>query len=230
MKTPGLGRPRVVGRQNSRLWGGNCKTSAFTLVEMLVVIAIIVSVAVVALPAITSLSKSSSRRTAVSLTMAALDQARTLALGHSTPHYLVFADADPTWPETHRQRAFAVFEETYDPQNEVYRRQPVSAWTQLPSGIAFKADADTIFAAPREKFYCHPAGRELALPCFKFTDIGGLELPTKVEFARLRLFEGFIDAGGTAVTTNKAGAAAEEVIKVSLQTGRAQREGTNATN
>lgn len=197
---------------------------------MLVVIGILLLVAVVTLPAITSLSKSSARRTAVSLTMAVLDQARGLALARSAPHYLVFADADAAWPEAHRHRAFAVFEETYDPQNEIYRRQIVSAWTLLPQGIAFKADADTLFGAPREKFYSHPAGRDLELPCFKFNDIGGVELPAEAGLARLRLFEGFFDANGAPVPTNPARAAAEELIKVSLQTGRAQREEANATN
>lgn len=218
----------AVGRQISRLSGSG--TSGFTLVEMLVVIGIILVVAVVSLPAITSLSKSSSRRTAVSLTMAALDQTRGLALARSAAHYLVFADADPAWPERYRNRAFGIFEETYEPQTETYHRLLVGAWTQLPDGVAFKPDADTLFAAPREKFYCHPTGSEAALPCFKFTDIGGLELPAKPEFARLRLFEGFFDTNGAAVATNQARAAAEQIIKVSLQTGRAQREETNGNN
>ena len=230
MKTPGIGGPRVVGRQILERSGNLRAASGFTLVEMLVVIAIILFVAVVSLPAITSLSKTSSRRTAVSLTMAALDQTRGLALSRSAAHYLVFADADPVWPERYRNRAFGVFEEIYEPQTETYHRQLVSAWTPLPDGIAFKPDGDTLFGAPREVFYCHPVGRELSLPCFKFTDLGAVEQPAKPEFARLRLFEGFFDASGVAVPTNQARAAAEEVIKVSLHTGRAQREVSNASN
>lgn len=196
---------------------------------MLVVIGVIMLVAVVALPSITSLSKSSSRRTAVSLTMAALDQARALALSHGTNCYLVFADADPAWPESHRYRAFAIFEETYEPQSEKYLRNVIGAWTKLPDGIAFKNDADTVFGGPVEKFFCHPTNQEQGLPHFKFTEIGSLEAPAKTQFARLRLFEGFYEETGAMVATNKA-QAAEEAIKVSLQTGRAHFETANATN
>ncbi|MEA3210325.1 MAG: hypothetical protein QOE70_3382 [Chthoniobacter sp.] len=213
-------RMREAGRQR--------KMSAFTLVEMLVVVSIILVVAVVALPAFTSLATSSSRRTAVSLTIGVLDQARARAVAHSSTHYLVFADADAAWPEAYRGRAFAIFEEVYEPRTGRYRRDLIGNWERLPNGTAWKPDKDTVFGAPTDKFDCRPAGRELHLPFFKFNSIGAVDLPANPRLAQVRIFEGFFNGEGVPVSTNPARAAAEETVRVSLLTGRAKREEVDA--
>jgi type II secretory pathway pseudopilin PulG len=123
---------------------------------MLVVISIILIVAVVALPAITSLSKGAARRSSVSLVMAALDQARAQAVGQSANCYFVFANNDSQLvfssgsgkpPEDFRYRAFAIFQEVYippkstatgDAANQPYHLLPIRAWTLLPDGVAFR--------------------------------------------------------------------------------------------
>lgn len=202
------------------------RAGAFSLVEMLAVLAILAVVAAVTLPVVTSLSKSSSRRAAVNLVLSTLDQARALALAKNTPHYVVLADMNPAWPEGLRCRAFAIFEEVFDPAANRYHRFPVTPWTQLPDGVAFKPDDDTILSRqtiPLETFYCQPAGGEIAAPCLKFNSIGALESPTDSRLAQLRIFEGALSASGVAVATNNAAAAREEVLRVSLATGRARR-------
>jgi prepilin-type N-terminal cleavage/methylation domain-containing protein len=194
-----------------------------TLIEMVAVVAVLAIIMAVTMPAVTSLSKSSSRRAAVTLTLSTLDQARALALSRGGIHYLVLADLNAAWPEEYRCRAFAIFQEVYNPAASRYDRFPVTAWTLLPTGVAFKPDADTVFAGAREVFYCKPAGGDLAMPCFKFSSVGTLEEPTDTNLARLRLFEGFFN-GLQPVATNRAGAAGEEVLRISLVTGRAKRE------
>lgn len=199
---------------------------AFTLVELLAVIAILAVVAAVTLPVVTSMSKSSSRRAAVSMVLSTLDQARGLALSKSTTHYLVFADLNPAWPESYRCRSFAIFEEVFNPLTNRYDRFPVTPWTQLPDGISFKPDVDSIFAqtdTPREAFYCQPAQGDLDAPCFKFNSLGALEMPTTSNLAQLRLFEGVVSTTGVAVSTNNVKEAREELLRVSLVTGRARR-------
>jgi type II secretory pathway pseudopilin PulG len=193
---------------------------------MLAVLAVLAVVVAVSMPVVTSLSKNSSRNAAVNLTLSALDHARALAVAKNATHYLVIADLNPAWPENFRCRAFAIFEEVFNPTSNHYDRFPVTPWTQLPDGIAFKPDGDTILAQTgitKEKFYCQPAGGEIEAPFFKFNSLGALEVPTDSQFAALRLFEGALSSTGVAVSTNTAKAAREEVLRVSLITGRARR-------
>ncbi len=232
-------------RKHSGIAGGSSQASAFTLVEMLVVISIILVVAVVALPAVNSLSKSASRRSAASQVMAALDQARTQAIAQAANCYFVFADDDAKLPESYRYRAYAVFQETYEPGSQLYLKTMVRPWALLPEGVAFRprvtptADGKvlgglTIFnapkAEPKEEFYCKPAGKDLRLPFIKFNSFGAVAYPVGAAYARVKLFEGFIAADGSDVSTNAARRIADETITVALFTGRAKREELNATN
>jgi len=197
-------------------------------VEMLAVIAIIAVVVGVAVPAVTSLSRNSQRRAAVTLVLSTLDQARGIALAKSTTCYLVVANGSPDWPEKLRSRSFAIFEEVYNPTSTRYDMLPLTAWTPLPDGFAFKPGDDTVFGAnstsPKLKFYCQPAGVEIETPYFKFNNLGTLDEPNEVQYALLRLFSGEISKTGDVRPNNAYGAASEEVIRISLNTGRAKRE------
>jgi prepilin-type N-terminal cleavage/methylation domain-containing protein len=205
--------------------GGRCR--GFTLIEIIAVLAVLAIVFAVSLPAVTSLSKSSSRRAAATLVLSTLDQARAMALSRNGTYYLALADGNKDWPENYRCRAFAIYEEVFNPANTAkpYQQLPVTGWTQLPAGVAFQPAADTVFQSAMDAnvtFYCQSAGKEMNTPYFKFNSLGAVEVPTDATKARLRIFEGFFDAAGQPVATNRA-TAAEEVLLVSLVTGRARR-------
>jgi type II secretory pathway pseudopilin PulG len=236
---------------------------------MLVVVSIILLVAVVALPGISSLSKSASRRNSVSLVLGALDAARMTAVSQSCNSFIVFANGDTSIPEAYRYRAFAIFQETYIPVSDdkplanPYHLMVVRPWTLLPEGVAFRPeitaggaapggtggtdpDSDgnqSVFTAPKASFFCKPADTNVDLPYIEFNSIGAVELkptvspsspegggatpaanPITTNQARIKLFEGYINASGAAVATNAAKALADDTITVSLFTGRAKRE------
>lgn len=210
----GAGREARTGRRG-----------AFTLVETLAVMAVLAVLAAVTLPAVSSLSRNSSRRSAVNLVLSTLDQVRGMAITQNGNFFLALADSNPDWPENYRSRSFAIFQEEYQSKTGRYNILPVTGWTVLPEGISFKPDADTIFAnTTTETFYCQPASKELKLVFFKFNTTGSLDEPANSTFARLRLFEGTLNKAGNVVSTNNAKQAREEVVTLSLTTGRAKRE------
>lgn len=214
----------IAGRFISH-WSDRClpmRSSAFTLVEVVTVMSIIIVAVALAVPAVTSLSKGSGRQAAVSTVIAALDQARSLAISQSINHYVVFADNNALLPEAYRCKAFAIFAEHYIPESEAYDLAPVGNWTILPTGMVFHPDK-TVLSAEKKSFYCAPAGGEkIELPCFKFNEIGALELPTSPDLSRVRVFEGTFATNGAAVATNQAETTAPQIIDVSPVTGRAK--------
>lgn len=219
---------------------------AFTLVEMLVVVSIILIAVAVVLPALTSLATSASRRGGISQVLAALDQARATAIAQGGNVYVAFADANPLIPEDYRYRSFAVFQQVYYPEQKAsgnpYFFELVRPWTKLPEGVAFKPDTSSersLFSGARQKFYFrlskdNSGGGELDLPFLKFNGIGGLESANgsalTAEFARVRLFEGYFMADGTPVAGTAAGEKSNAVLEVSIFTGRAaKREEADAS-
>lgn len=214
---------RAAEQRPAKRWLSS--TLGFTLLEMITVMAIIAIAAAIAIPAIGSLTKSSARRTAVSLTLAALDQTRALALSRSGNFYIAFADNSSDLPEDYRCRAFAIFEETFHPNGtpgNQYHWLQVSNWALLPTGVAFDPAANSVFGAPaRKAFYFPPLGKEISAAYFKFNSIGAVDEPANSDLANVKIFEGFIGTNGQPTFTNQAVAAAE-VIKVSLATGRAK--------
>jgi type II secretory pathway pseudopilin PulG len=194
--------------------------------EMIAVMAVIAVATAAILPAVTSVGKASSRRAAVSLTLGALDQARALALASSGNYYVAFATNHSSWPEDYRCRAFAIFEEVFNPEGAVgsqYVCLPVGEWTKLPVGSAYNPSATTVFqqdpGVPAKMFYCRALGGDREAAYFKFNGIGGVEEPSDPARAYLRIFEGFLEASGQLTYTNKD---SDQWIKVSLATGRAK--------
>ena len=167
---------------------------------------------------------------------------------------LVFSGANGKSTNDYRYRAFAVFQESYIPPQasasptpptttpEPYQLFLIRPWTLLPEGVAFRPDdapkegdpaptAKTIFSSKplaAKKFYCQPANADLKnLPYIKFNATGAIDDPTAAEYARVKIFEGFVDTNGKAIATNAAKAMADETIVLSLFSGRAKRQETN---
>lgn len=165
---------------------------------------------------------------------------------------LVFTSAEGKPPDDYRYRAFAIFQEVYIPPQagaapadaaRPYLMLPIRPWTLLPAGVAFRPDEapttdgtpappKTIFNASvlKQNFFCQPAKADVELPYIKFNPTGAIESPTVADFARVKIFEGYVDANGAAITTNAARTLADETITLSLFTGRAKREEASATN
>ncbi len=196
---------------------------AFSLVEMMAVIAIMTIVMSLTMPALQSTVKSTGRKGAVSLLLGAFDQARSIALSNGRPVYMVFAGESA--PEAYRNRAFAFYLESESSvisadndstesddnpdiaeesrTSELNDFVPASRWELLPEGISLKSEAFSLLQSgksPVREFpvpeYLSPA-RAMALHYLKFDEAGMVEYPADSSLLRLLFFEGTINGSGT---------------------------------
>ena len=219
------------------------RRAAFTLVEMLVVMGIIVLLLAATLPALRGLNQSESRRGAVGNMMGVLDRARMMAISDGLATYVVFScPTDPTQINADlRGRAYAIFE---DGDNVTFIPTQKTPWMSLPKGMAFKVKADVAndcisarFAslAPTPTDLSFPltvaaspsgsGGNSVQMPYWKFDATGAV---TEQKYLRLLMFPGSIDAGGNEVSTQVIGGSATEKghlleeIALNQATGRAK--------
>src|SRR5213595_4326861 len=108
---------------------------AFTLIEMLVVLGMIVILLSALVPAVTSLSKANGRKAAMANLLGGIEQARAEAIKSSQATYVVFptfgAGTAQSILDRYNYRSFAVFED--DPLNPATPKQ-ISGWKILPTG------------------------------------------------------------------------------------------------
>ena len=178
------------------------RCTGFSLVELLVVIGVISMMLVLIAPAVTSLSKSSGRKSAVSNLMNALEQARSLAVSSGSATYVVFADQST--PADYRCRAFMVFQDRAN-----FSQAAVTGWRFLPIGIAFRPDKGLVTpptAASPLKFACGGAlgPTPRALPYVKFDPTGIVSAPTDPNALFVDIFAGAVDEAGRANYTDDA--------------------------
>ena len=215
---------------------------AFTLVEMLSVMGIIVLLLVATIPALRGLNQAGSRRGAVGTMMGVLDRARMMAISDGLATYVVF-----TCPVDESQlnpdlcgRAYAIFE---DSDNVSFIPTQKTPWMQLPKGMAFKVKADVTDDCISARFAGGaPASSDLSfpltstamsngspanvqLPYWKFDSTGAV---TEQKYLRLLMFAGVVNAGGNEISTqNNAGSGNQlkaqlEEIDLNQATGRAK--------
>ncbi len=205
---------------------------AFTLIELLVVIAIIAILLVAVMPVVTSLSKSSGRKGAISLMLGTLEQARSLAIKDGRSTYVVFpagtAATDPNVDSRYFCHSAAIFEEEEDPANPgTFKQKQVTEWKILPTGVSLRSD---ISAAPWTtdiSFAFTPEGatKTEKFPYLKFNPSGQVESPAPANNQiQLRIFEGYVSGGTEHVTSSKD---FDETIMVTTISGRSTYTSAN---
>ncbi len=118
------------------------RRAAFSLVEMLAVMAIIVLLLAATLPAMRGLNQSESRRGAVGNMMSVLDRARMMAISDGLSTYVVFACKTPGSPQISTDlwgHSYAIYQ---DGDNVSFTPVQKTPWMSLPKGLAFKVSED----------------------------------------------------------------------------------------
>ena len=197
---------------------------AFTLVEMLIVMIIMLIALGALIPAVTSLSKSNGRQAATSNLIGAIEQARAEAINSGQPTYVVFpttlSSTDPNLVQRYSYHSYAIFQD--DPLNPTTPKQ-LSGWKTLPTGVSLRSAISSWSLAP---FQFTPGGSAQSFPFLKFNANGEVESPVAPPAnVSLGIFEGFINGTSEVITGAKDGSGnplAVEYVSVSRITGRAE--------
>ena len=214
---------------------------AFTLIEMLVVMAIMVLALTALIPAVTSLSKSSGRQAATNNLIAAIEQARAEAIKSGQPTYVVFptfTSAAQSTLDRYNYRSYAIFED--DAANPGSVKQ-LTGWKSLPTGTALRSAgtaalsnlAPTASPAPSQTptfSFTPDTGTTPLYQYLKFNSNGEVEAPAPPANVLLGIFEGYAVSNGSEVVTGakdgNGNPLAAEYVSVSRITGRAQPTAT----
>lgn len=213
---------------------GRRRERAFTLLEMLVVIGIIAVLAVALLPAVGTMSKSQSRKSAISSLLGGIEQARAEAMRTGQSSYIVFTAFDSGKPATlnaYNYRCFAIFVD--DPADATHPKQ-LTNWKTLPTGVAMRANSTSNTAVTNlPKLNSLPApmpvltftpdtNAAVTYYVIKFNPTGEVDQPTNNIV--LGVFEGFVTGTTETFTSGKdknGNPLASEYLSISQHTGRA---------
>ncbi len=145
------------------------RRSGFSLVELLMVVAIIAIISAFVIPAASSIMMGSRLSGAANQVLSALANARQTAIVHNRTvevRFYQFGDPetpgeDPAKPETGRYRAIQAFE--YDEHGAAL---PVTSVERLPDGIVFDSNIalSTIFEPRQAKAFTPPLDAPAILP------------------------------------------------------------------
>jgi len=212
--------------------------TAFTLIEVLVVMGIIIIALTALVPAVTSLSKSGGRRAAINSLLGGIEQARAEAIKSGQATYVVF----PTFTggvqstlDRYNYRSYAIFEDDAAQPGNV---KQLTDWKSFPTGVALRAAAYVINGVNAGALLTYlqdpgwnpqpPFTPDLSttpvLRCIKFNSNGEVQAPiTPASTVYLGVFEGYVNSGAEVATTRDGSGnpAAVEYVMVSQFTGRA---------
>jgi type II secretory pathway pseudopilin PulG len=210
------------------------RLSAFTLLEILLVIGIIAIMMVLLVPAVTSLAKSNGRKAAIANLLGGIEQARAEAIKSGQATYVVFptfASGAQSTLDRYNYKSYAIFED--DAANPGSVKQ-LTAWKSLSTGVALRAAgtaalsnlADPATLTPSVAFSFAPDPSAAPLKCFKFNSNGEVQAPAANVL--LGVFEGYVDNGSEVATTKDGSGnpSAVEYLTVSQFTGRAEPTAT----
>lgn len=183
------------------------KRSAFTLVELLVVVGIIATLLVLVVPAFTGLGRGQSMRSSVAQLRSTLALARQWSITRNEKTYVIFPDDgsyNPAKNAVMALRSYAVWAE---------KSGYISEWRYLPPGIVFDSTeptASSLFNTTTDRVFpvAFPSNGapSVSMYCIAFTPNGRLNQAGGTTL-RLYLREGWVDAN-----TNS-GVASAPVIK-----------------
>jgi prepilin-type N-terminal cleavage/methylation domain-containing protein len=202
----------------------------FTLLELLVVMGVIAILLVAIIPSVNSISKSNSRKAAVSNLLGVIEQARATAVRDGQSTYVVFPDQVPGAPndaeknQRYYYRSFAIFED--DPNNAGAVKQ-VTPWKSLPTGVSLRSES-LKYLANTTVFPFSPggAGAQAPFPFLKFNSNGEVDSSTTRDptqttgTIQVGVFEGYVQSGSNVYTSKTQ---ITDSIAVTRLTGRAER-------
>ena len=170
------------------------KRSAFTLVELLVVIGIMATLLVLVVPSFTGLGRGQSMRSAVTQLRSTLSLARQWAITRNEKTYVIFPDDGSYNPARNAAlalRSYAVWAE---------KSGYISDWRYLPPGVIFDSSepaANNLFNTTTDRVYpvAFPSnGAPMStMYCIAFTPNGRLNQAGGTTL-RVYLREGWVDA------------------------------------
>lgn len=205
----------------------------FSLLELLVVVAVMAVMMSLMLPSLAGFSSTAGRRGAVNVLMNTFEQARVAALESGQTVYVGFADEN--FPVADMQyAAFIVFRDASDEEKAAGRDYVVlKKWTRLPRNIAFKrlnsslvptTGGTTSFPNLKNELSSAFSSWTGSLPVLAFNSSGAVEQPNSN--LCVYLYEGYFSGGQENYTRNndvqKSAAGLFEKISLSRYTGRAQ--------
>jgi len=204
--------------------------SAFTLLELLVVMGIMAIALAALVPAVTSLSKSGGRRAACNSLLGGIEQARAEAIKSSQATYVVFpafTSGTQSTLDRYNYRSYAIFEDNAANPGNV---KQLTDWKSFPTGVALRAAGtaalsnltDPATFTPPVAFSFAPDASAAPFRCFKFNSNGEVQAPAGNVL--LGIFEGYVNNGSEVATTKDGSGnpSAVEYITVSQFTGRAE--------
>lgn len=232
MKNAGHGRPdfylTVKRTQNPSLASGECAyfrySSAFTWVELLVVLAVICTMMSLLVPAVGSIASSNGRKGAVTIVMNTLEQARVSAIETSREVVVLFWKKNGIkGSQPDEQDAMLVLRR--DTSGTTW--EPISRWVKLPKGVLFHgedAQSDILkdssplpSSVDTTKLLGTPDKNNLG--AVQFSSSGAVQTPNSSSGLRIALTEGQRDSSGD-VLVRKQKSGGYEVISIARYTGR----------
>lgn len=198
----------------------------FSLVELLVVVAILSLLISLMGPIVEGMASPSGRKGAVTIVMNTLEQARASAIQRGRDVVVVFWKKNGTTAQFDEQDAMIVLQRN-EGDNDW---EPVSRWVKLPRGVLFFEGDDPSSAIFTNTGNLHgvtglPGVNNLAavtphLRWVRFSSTGSVKSPTSSQLI-VSLTEGQRTSGSDSLTVDKQKGNLREVISLARYTGRA---------